>query len=139
MANLNKTMIIGNLCRNPELRYTPSGVAVCTLGVAVNRNFKGKDGEKKQETCFINVVAWQYLAENANKYLVKGSSVFIEGRLQSRTWENQEGKKQTVIEIVAENIQFLTPVREANVAQEPTEPEVVITDDPEENMNFEDL
>ena len=107
MATLNKVMLIGNLTRDPELRYTPQGKAVVTLGLAVNRNFKSQGGEKKQDTCFINVVAWGQLAEICNQYLQKGRPVFVEGRLQSRTWQDQEGKNRSVIETVAENVQFL--------------------------------
>ena len=107
MATLNKVMLIGNITRDPELRYTPQGRAVVTLGLAVNRNFKSQTGEKKQETCFINVVAWAQLAEICNQYLQKGRPVFVEGRLQSRSWQDQEGKKRSVIEVVADNVQFL--------------------------------
>lgn len=107
MATLNKVMLMGNLTRDPELRYTPSGRAVVTLGLAVNRNFKGQGGEKKQETCFVNVIAWAQLAEICNQYLQKGRPVFVEGRLQSRTWQDQEGKNRSVIEVVADNVQFL--------------------------------
>lgn len=107
MATLNKVLLIGNLTRDPELRYTPQGRAVVTLGLAVNRNFKGQNGEKKQETCFINVIAWGQLAEICNQYLQKGRPVFVEGRLQSRSWQDQDGKNRSVIEMVADNVQFL--------------------------------
>ncbi len=107
MASLNKVFLLGNLTRDPELRYTPGGTPVVTLGLAVNRFYKGKDGQNQQDTCFINVVAWSQLAETSNQYLQKGSPVLIEGRLQSRSWENQQGQKRTTIEVVANNIQFM--------------------------------
>ncbi|MFH0876858.1 MAG: single-stranded DNA-binding protein [Candidatus Omnitrophota bacterium] len=107
MANLNKVLVIGNLTRDPELRYTPSGTAVVNLRMAVNRRFKDKSGEMKQEACFLTVVAWDKQAEVCNQYLHKGSSLFVEGRLQSRSWDGADGKKRNVIEIRAERVQFL--------------------------------
>jgi len=107
MASLNKVMLIGNLTRDPELRYTPSGVAVVNLRLAVNRRYKDRTGELKEDTCFINVVAWDKQAEVCNQYLSKGRPVFIEGRLQTRSWENSEGQKRSVVEVRAERIQFL--------------------------------
>ncbi len=108
MADLNKVLIIGNLTRDPELRYIPQGTAVVTLRVAINTRFKTKDSaELRKETCFINVVAWGNLAEICNQYLQKGRPVFIEGRLQSRSWQDQSGKNRSTIEIRAERIQFL--------------------------------
>lgn len=107
MANLNKVLVIGNLTRDPELRYTPSGTAVVNLRMAVNRRFKNKSGEMKQEACFLTVVAWDKQAEVCNQYLHKGSSLFVEGRLQSRSWDGPDGKKRNVIEIRAERVQFL--------------------------------
>ena len=107
MANLNKVLLIGNLTRDPELRYTPSGTAVVNLRMAVNRRYKDRMGEMKDETCFITVVAWDRQAEVCNQYLSKGRPVFIEGRLQSRSWENADGQKRSVIEVRAERVQFL--------------------------------
>lgn len=109
MANLNKVLLIGNLTKDPELRYTPQGVAVVNLRMAVNRKFKDKNGEMKDEACFLTVVAWDKQAEVCNQYLQKGKSVFVEGRLQSRSWEDQAGQKRNVIEVRAERIQFLSP------------------------------
>jgi single-strand DNA-binding protein len=108
MASFNKVVIIGNLTRDPELRYTPQGTAVCNLGLAINTGYKDK-----KETCFINAVAWQKTAENCSQYLAKGRPVLVEGRLQSRNWEDQQGNKRSVIEIVAENVQFLGGKEEA--------------------------
>jgi single-strand DNA-binding protein len=106
-ANLNKVLLIGNLTRDPELRYIPSGSAVATFTVAVNRVYKDQAGEKKEQTSFIRVVVWGRRAEVCGEYLSKGSPVFVEGRLQSRDWETQEGQKRSTVEVVADNIQFL--------------------------------
>ncbi len=107
MASLNKVFLIGNLTRDPELRYIPSGSAVATFTVAVNRVFKSQAGEKKEQTSFIRVVVWGRRAEVCGEYLSKGSPVFVEGRLQSRDWETQDGQKRSTTEVVADNIQFL--------------------------------
>ena len=107
MASLNKVFIIGNLTRDPELRYIPSGSAVATFTVAVNRVFKSQAGEKKEQVSFIRVVVWGRRAEVCGEYLSKGSPVFVEGRLQSRDWETQDGQKRSTTEVVADNIQFL--------------------------------
>lgn len=107
MANFNKVLIIGNLTKDPELRYTPQGTAVVNLRIAVNRKFKNKNQELKEETCFVTAVAWDKQAETCNQYLHKGSSLFVEGRLQSRSWEDNNGQKRNVIEIRVERVQFL--------------------------------
>ena len=107
MANLNKVLLIGNLTRDPELRYTPQGTAVATLRLAVNRRYKDRNQELKEEVCFINIIAWDKQAENCNQYLQKGRPVFIEGRLRSRNWEDKAGQKRSTIEVRAERIQFL--------------------------------
>ena len=107
MASLNKVLLIGNLTKDPELRYTPSGVAVANLWLAVNRKYKDKSGEWKEDTCFITVSAWDKQAEVCNQYLQKGRPVFVEGRLQSRNWETTNGEKRTTIDVRAERIQFL--------------------------------
>lgn len=106
-ASLNKVMLIGNLTRDPELRYLPSGQAVATFTVAVNRAFNSQSGEKKEEVNFIRVVAWARVAEICNEYLKKGNPVFVEGRLQARNWEASDGSKRSTVEVVAQNIQFL--------------------------------
>ena len=107
MANLNKVFIIGNLTRDPELRYTPGGTAVANLRMATNRRYKDKAGEVKQDVCYLTVVTWDKQAEVCNQYLHKGSPLFVEGRLQSRSWDGPDGKKRTVLEIRAERVQFL--------------------------------
>lgn len=107
MANFNKVFLMGNLTRDPELRYIPSGSAVATFTVAVNRVYKTQAGEKKEQVSFIRVVVWGRMAEVCGEYLSKGSPVFIEGRLQSREWETPEGQKRSTLEVVADNVQFL--------------------------------
>ena len=107
MASLNKVLLIGNLTKDPELRYTPNGTAVTNLRVAVNRKFKDRTGELKEDTCFITVTAWDKQAEICNQYLQKGRPVFVEGILQSRSWETSDGQKRSTIDVRAERIQFL--------------------------------
>ncbi len=107
MANLNKTFLIGNLTRDPELRYTPAGVAVANLGLAVNRRFRDKTGELKEDVCFLTVTVWDKQAEACCQYLKKGSPIFVEGVLQSRSWETSEGQKRSTIDVRAERVQFL--------------------------------
>jgi single-strand DNA-binding protein len=102
---INKVILIGNLTRDPELRYTPNGVAVATFTLAVNRTFTNQQGEREAD--FINIVAWRQLADLCANYLKKGRPVAVEGRLQSRSYTNNEGKKVYVTEVVAENVQFL--------------------------------
>lgn len=112
MSSLNKVFLLGNLTRDPELRYTPGGTPVTTLGLAVNRVYKSKDGQNQQDTCFVNIVVWGQMAEVSNQYLQKGRQVLIEGRLQSRSWENQQGQKRNTIEVVANSVQFMSPKRQ---------------------------
>jgi single-strand DNA-binding protein len=101
-------MLIGNLTRDPEVRFTPKGSAVSDLGIAVNRTYVTDSGEKMQETTYVDVVVWSRLAELAGQYLHKGSPVFIEGRLQMDTWEDKAtGQKRSKIRVVADNLQFL--------------------------------
>ena len=107
MASLNKVLLIGNLTRDPELRYTPSGTAVADLSLAVNRRYTTASGEKKEDTCFVDVTLWARRAEVASQYLKKGSPVFVEGRLHLDKWENNEGQKRSKLKIVAENFQFV--------------------------------
>lgn len=103
---LNKAIIIGNLTRDPELRALPSGVKVCSFAVATNRVWKDKNGIKQEDTQYHNCVVFGTQAENVGQYLRKGSSVLIEGRLQTRSWDAQDGKKQYRTEIVADRVQF---------------------------------
>ena len=108
MVNLNKVFLIGNLTRDPELRYTPQGTAVSTVRIAANRSFKDKTGQMQKDTCFVNIVVWGQMAEVCNQYLQKGRQVFVEGRLQSRSWQNNEGKARSVLEVVATRVQFMS-------------------------------
>jgi len=107
MASLNKVLLIGNLTRDPELRYTPQGAAVCEFSIAMNRTFNSKTGEKKEEVTFIDIVAWARTAEICGEYLKKGRPVFIEGRLQQDRWEQPDGQKRSRIKVTAERVQFL--------------------------------
>ena len=108
MANLNKVMLMGNLTRDPEVRYTPKGTAVCEIGMAVNRQFTSENGEKREEVTFVDVTLWGRQAEIAGEYLKKGRPVFIEGRLQLDTWDDKtSGQKRSKLRVVAEGMQFL--------------------------------
>ncbi len=109
MASLNKVMLIGNLTRDPEVRYTPKGTAVADIGVAVNRQFTaGEGGERQEETTFVDVTLWGRTAELAQQYLSKGRPVFVEGRLQMDQWQDkQTGQNRSKLKVVAENLQFL--------------------------------
>jgi single-strand DNA-binding protein len=108
MANLNKVMLIGNLIRDPELRYTPSGKAVADISLAINRVWNNDAGQKQEETIFVDVTLWGRQAELAQQYLAKGRGVYIEGRLQMDTWDDKEtGKKRSRLKVVGDNLQFL--------------------------------
>lgn len=107
MASYNRVLLMGNLTRNPEIRYTPSGTAVADLGLAINENFKNKAGETVEQTCFVDVVVWGRQAETSAEYLQKGSPVFVEGRLQLDQWENQQGEKRSKLRVRADRVQFL--------------------------------
>lgn len=113
MASLNKVFLIGNLTRDPELRYTHNGVPVANLGVAVNRKFRDKTGELKEDVCFVTVTVWDKQAEACTQHLQKGKAIFVEGMLQSRTWETTDGQKRSAIDIRAERVQFLSPINGA--------------------------
>jgi len=104
----NRVELIGNLTRDPELRYTPNGAAVCTFGLATNRTYVS-EGEKKEEVDFHRLVSWNKLAELCNQLLKKGTKVFISGRLQTRSWEAQDGQTRSVTEIVVEDMIVLSP------------------------------
>ena len=106
MANLNKVMLMGRLTRDPEQRFIPSGQSVVQLGVATNRQFT-TNGEKREETTFVDVEAWGQQAELIHRYLKKGSPIFIEGRLKFDTWESKEGEKRSKLRVVLERFQFL--------------------------------
>jgi single-strand DNA-binding protein len=108
MASFNKVILLGNLTRDPEVRYTPKGTAVTELGMAVNRVYSGENGEKREETTFVDVTLWGRTAEIAGEYLKKGRPVFIEGRLQLDTWDDkQSGQKRSKLKVVGEGLQLL--------------------------------
>ena len=121
MASFNKVILLGNLTRDPEVRYTPKGSAVCDLGVAVNRVYTTEGGERREEVTFVDVVLWARLAEIAGEYLRKGRPVFIEGRLQMDSWDDkQTGQKRTKLRVVGESMQLLGG-RPSGTAGETTE------------------
>ena len=105
--SLNKVLLIGNLTRDPELRYTPTGAAVCTIGLATNRYWTTESGEKKEETEFHRVVAWNKLAELCSQLLIKGRKIYVEGRLRTTTWQAQDGNQRNTTEIVIEDMILL--------------------------------
>ena len=108
MVSLNRVLLIGNLTKDPELRYTPSGTPVANLRLAVNSIFKDQSGQRKEETCYVTIVVWSKQAELCQQYLKKGRSIFVEGRLLYRSWE-AEGKTRSTMEVRADRIQFLGP------------------------------
>ena len=108
MASFNKVILLGNLTRDPEVRYTPKGTAVAELGMAVNRVYTAENGEKREETTFVDVTLWGRTAEIAGEYLKKGRPVFIEGRLQLDSWEDKtSGQKRSKLKVVGEGLQLL--------------------------------
>lgn len=107
MANLNRVILIGNLTRDPEMRFTPAGTNVTNFGLAVNRRYTNKAGEKVDTADFFNIVCWGKLAELVSQNITKGAPVAVDGRLQYRAWEAADGQKRSTVEIVAENVQFL--------------------------------
>ena len=131
MASFNKVILLGNLTRDPEVRYTPKGSAVCDLGIAINRQYTLDSGEKREEVTYVDVVLWSRLAEIAGEYLKKGRPIFIEGRLQLDTWDDkQSGQKRSKLRVVADSVQFIgggskddaTTAGDAIPEQAPVEP-----------------
>lgn len=107
MVNYNKVMLMGNLTRDVELKYTPSNQPVANIGIAVNRRFRTRDGEDREETTFVDCEAWGRVAEVMNQYLSKGRPVFVEGRLKLDQWQDKEGNNRSKLRVVVENFQFL--------------------------------
>lgn len=107
MAALNKVMLIGNVGTDPEMRYTANGNAVTTFRMAVNRNYSGPEGERREETEWFSIVTWNKLAETCSQFLQKGRSAYVEGRLQTRSWEGQDGQRHFRTEVIANTVQFL--------------------------------
>ena len=106
-ASLNKVFLMGNLTRDPELRYIPSGTAVANFSMAINRTYKDAGGEKKEEVSYVRIEVWGKMAEVCGEYLTKGRPVLVEGRLKSRSWETPEGQKRNSLDVVAIGVQFL--------------------------------
>ncbi|MBI4331861.1 MAG: single-stranded DNA-binding protein [Chloroflexi bacterium] len=107
MASLNKIIVIGNVGKDPEMRYTPTGAPVTSFSIATNHSYNSPEGERKQETEWFNVVTWNRLAETCNQFLTKGKQAYVEGRLRTRVWEGRDGQKRTSIEIIANKVLFL--------------------------------
>jgi single-strand DNA-binding protein len=107
MAGLNKVMVIGNLGKDPEMRYMADGTALTSFSVAASRNYSGPDGERREETEWFNVVAWRKLAEQCSQFLQKGRRVYVEGRLRTRSWDTPDGQRHYRTEVIAERVLFL--------------------------------
>jgi len=107
MANFNRVILVGNLTRDPEIRYTPNGTAVAQFGLAVNRAWRSQDGDSREEVCFVDITAWGRQGEIISQYKSKGDPILIEGRLKMESWQGQDGQKRTKHVVVVENFQFL--------------------------------
>jgi len=132
MASFNRVILLGNLTRDPELRYVPSGTAVVDLGLAVNDRRKNASGEWVEETTFVDVTLWGRTAEVASEYLSKGSPVLIEGRLRLDTWENSEGQKRSKLRVVGERMQMLGAASGSTTRRAAQRPEQAPTTPPPE-------
>jgi single-strand DNA-binding protein len=140
LASVNKVLISGRLTRDAEVRYTPAGSPVSTLPVAINRRYKSQDGEWRSEATYVNVVAWDKLAERAGQMAKKGAAVMIEGRLQSRSYEASDGGRRSVLEVRAERLQFLDrQAKESEEGQAADEPEGAESKDMEDAEGGNDL
>jgi single-strand DNA-binding protein len=136
MPDLNHVFLAGRLTRDPELRYTPSNVALCKMGLAVSRTFKTKDGERREETLFINVTAWRGTAEYCGERLRKGQPIIVEGRLKSDEWEDKNtGQKRTSIEVQADRIQQIS-WEDRDSKPKPPEPRPIEEPIPEDDIPF---
>lgn len=129
--SLNKVTLIGNLTRDPELRYTPAGTAVCTFGLATNRTWTTQSGETKEETEFHRIVSWNKLGELCAQLLVKGRKVYVEGRLATHSWTGQDGTQRTTTEIVIEDMILLDSKRPVSMEGETTVPTLPVKDEGE--------
>ncbi|HPD31960.1 MAG TPA: single-stranded DNA-binding protein [Phycisphaerae bacterium] len=107
MASFNRVILAGNLTRDPQLSYTPNNTAVCEFGLAVNRRWRDRDGNQKDEVCFVDVTSYGRQAETINQYMKKGSGILIEGRLRFRQWTSKEGQSRNKLDVVVENFTFL--------------------------------
>lgn len=120
---LNKATLIGNITRKPELKSLPSGIAVCTFSIATNRTWKDKNGAKQENTDYHNIVVFGKSAENVSRYMDKGSQILIEGRMQTRLWDGQDGKKNYRTEVIADQIQFGNNTKKASTENKEVRPE----------------
>lgn len=154
--SFNQVILMGNLTRDPELRQIPSGQSVCSFSLALNRSYKGQDGEWKEATDYVDVVAWGPLGERVAQYITKGRPVLVNGRLQSRSWE-QDGQKRSKLEVVAQDVTFLggrgegssdsfqeapaekSDSKPANKKSKSTEKDVTIEDVDDEPINLDDI
>jgi single-strand DNA-binding protein len=107
MASFNKVILMGNLTRDPQLRYLPSNMAVCEFGLATNRKWKDRDGNQKEDVCFVDIAAFGRQAETINQYMTKGRSILIEGHLRLESWTGQDGQKRSKLRVVVDNFQFV--------------------------------
>ena len=121
MPSLNKVFLMGNLTRDPELRYLTSGDPVGNFGIAINHRYT-KDGEQKEDVCFVEITLWGKIAENCAEYLAKGRPVLVEGRLRYESWETQDGQKRNALKVVANNVQFLGGRKESDQKDNDTIP-----------------
>ena len=130
MASLNKVFLMGNLTRDPELRYTPGGLAVASFGIAINRAWTAKSGEQKEDVCYVDINIFGRRAEVVGEYFSKGSPIFIEGRLQFNQWETKDGQKRSTLRVVADNFQFIggTTKRPEGGVKEGKPPEAIPED-----------
>lgn len=128
--SLNKVQLIGNLTRDPELRYTPQGTAVCTIGLATNRTWTTENGEKHEASDFHRIIAWNKLAEICSQYLVKGRKAYFEGRLSTRSWTAQDGQQKTITEVIADDMIILDNKGNAVVGASSDESESVAPSKP---------
>ena len=124
MANFNKVLLMGNLTRNPELKYTPNGTAVTEFGLATNRNYTSAAGDKKEEVCFVDITFFGKKAEVINEYFSKGKPIFIEGRLKFDSWETGDGQRRSKLRVVAENFVFIGQRGDAPRSDGPSAPQV---------------
>ena len=132
--SLNKVLLIGNLTRDPELKYTPNGSAVCTFSIATNREWKDSQGQEKAETMFHRIVAWSKLAEIIPQFTMKGSKVFVEGRIVNRTWKDKTGLDHYITEIVANEVIVLDNKKRIQQSEDTPEPDKKV-----EELKKEDL
>lgn len=137
-GSVNKVILVGNLGQDPELRYTPSGAAVTTLSIATNEVWKDNDGNQQERTEWHRVVLWRRLAEIAGEYLKKGSKVYLEGRLQTRSWEDKDGVKRYATEVIADNMTMLDSKSEGGARASASPPPTEVNEPPPAEANMEE-